>query len=133
MRSFLLTLAMGFTLSGVGLALPLEGVDSQDPGFLAFLSKRAIISPDNTCGNSFAGGNNSYSCDATKNAGGCCSPYGYCGNTTGMPRISITIYTTVHTNLSLSRLLRDWMSNSLWYLQRGNGSTVRQFILVRNK
>ncbi|KAA8572830.1 hypothetical protein MFRU_003g00660 [Monilinia fructicola] len=73
---------MGFTLSGVGLALPLEGVDSQDPGFLAFLSKRAIISPDNTCGNSFAGGNNSYSCDATKNAGGCCSPYGYCGNTT---------------------------------------------------
>ncbi|ESZ96056.1 chitin binding protein [Sclerotinia borealis F-4128] len=82
MKSFFLTLAMGFALSGMGSALPLEGTDSQDSGFLAFLSKRAIASPDNTCGNVFEGANNSFSCDATANTGGCCSAYGYCGNTT---------------------------------------------------
>ncbi|QSZ30905.1 hypothetical protein DSL72_000463 [Monilinia vaccinii-corymbosi] len=81
MKSLCLTLATGFALSGMSLALPLEEADSQDPGFLAFLSKRAMISPDNTCGNLFAGSNNSYSCDATGNSGGCCSTYGYCGNT----------------------------------------------------
>ncbi|PQE16751.1 chitin deacetylase protein [Rutstroemia sp. NJR-2017a BBW] len=79
MRSNFFTLAVGLVLSGVSFALP---ADSQDPGFLAFLSKRAIVSPDNTCGNSYAGSNNSYKCDATVNAGGCCSTYGYCGNTT---------------------------------------------------
>ncbi|TGO89880.1 hypothetical protein BPOR_0089g00100 [Botrytis porri] len=82
MKSFFLTLATSFMLSGMSLAFPVEGTDSQDPGFLAFLSKRATISTDNTCGNSFAGANNSYSCDATVNTGGCCSAYGYCGNTT---------------------------------------------------
>jgi hypothetical protein len=80
MKSNFFTLAVGLALSGVSFALP---ADSQDPGFLAFLSKRAIVSPDNTCGNSYAGSNNSYKCDATVNAGGCCSTYGYCGNTTG--------------------------------------------------
>ncbi|KAJ8064580.1 hypothetical protein OCU04_006908 [Sclerotinia nivalis] len=89
MKSLFLTLATGLALSSMGLAFPLEGTDSQDPGFLAFLSQRAITSPDNTCGNSFAGANKSYSCDATANTGGCCSAYGYCGNTTGMSRIPI--------------------------------------------
>ncbi|APA08080.1 hypothetical protein SS1G_00265 [Sclerotinia sclerotiorum 1980 UF-70] len=82
MKSLILAITTGLAFSGIGLAFPLEGTDSQDPGFLAFLSKRAITSPDNTCGDSFAGSNKSYSCDATANTGGCCSAYGYCGNTT---------------------------------------------------
>lgn len=136
MKSFFLTLATGFMLSGMGLAFPVEGTDSQDPGFLAFLSKRATISTDNTCGNSFAGANNSYSCDATVNTGGCCSAYGYCGNTTGMfANLQITCTCTYcsQANLCLPRLLRNWLPNCLWNLYWGNSPAVREHFHMWSK
>jgi hypothetical protein len=61
---------LGFALAAVSFALPTE-----DAGLYDFLSRRAI-SPDNTCGNAYAGANKSYTCDATINNGGCCSQYG---------------------------------------------------------
>ncbi|PVH85606.1 carbohydrate esterase family 4 protein [Cadophora sp. DSE1049] len=77
MRTSLVRLAAGLSLSGVSCALPAE-----DTGLHNILSKRLVVSPDNTCGTLFNGANNNYSCDATVNAGACCSQYGYCGNTT---------------------------------------------------
>ncbi|KAH9220986.1 hypothetical protein DL95DRAFT_442226 [Leptodontidium sp. 2 PMI_412] len=78
MRSNLATLAVSLTLFGFCSALPAE-----DAGLYNSLLKRVVvISPDNTCGTLFNGANSNYSCDATVNAGGCCSQYGYCGNTT---------------------------------------------------
>lgn len=72
MRASWVTLAVGLTLSNVCCALPAEG-----SGLSNFLSKRAVVSPDNTCGTLFGGANNNYTCDATVNTGGCCSQYGY--------------------------------------------------------
>jgi hypothetical protein len=65
---------LGFALAAMSSALPTE-----DAGLYDFLSKRAV-SPDNTCGNVYAGANKSYSCDATLNSGGCCSQYGTCAS-----------------------------------------------------
>lgn len=80
MRTTFLTAAFSLTLTGMSVALPAE----HDTGLYQFLSRSAaVVSPDNTCGNLFAGANNSYSCDATTNDGGCCSQYGYCGNSSG--------------------------------------------------
>ncbi|KAH8798836.1 hypothetical protein F5882DRAFT_508495 [Hyaloscypha sp. PMI_1271] len=66
---------LGFARAAMSLTLPVE-----DDGLYNFLSKRAV-SPDNTCGNVYAGANGGYFCDATLNSGGCCSQYGtcYCG------------------------------------------------------
>lgn len=52
------SLILSFALADIGFALP-----TADNGLYDFLSKRAT-SPDNTCGDVYAGGNNSYSCDA---------------------------------------------------------------------
>lgn len=65
---------LGFALAGISSALPTE-----DTGEHRFLSELAV-SPDNTCGNVFAGANNSYTCDATVNSGGSCSQYGNCAS-----------------------------------------------------
>jgi hypothetical protein len=65
---------LGFALAAMSSTLPVE-----DAGLYNFLSKRAV-SPDNTCGNVYAGANKSYSCDATLNSGGCCSQYGTCAS-----------------------------------------------------
>jgi len=65
---------LGLALAGISSALPTE-----DSGLYGFRSKRAV-SPDNTCGNVYAGANNSYTCDATINSGGCCSQYGTCAS-----------------------------------------------------
>jgi hypothetical protein len=70
MRANILSLAFGLAFATLCYALPAE-----DAGLYAFLSKRAV-SPDNTCGNVYAGSNKSYTCDATVNTGGCCSQYG---------------------------------------------------------
>jgi hypothetical protein len=78
MRANLITLAVGLAFTGMSAALTTEEAD-----FYSHLSKRTL-SPDNTCGDVYAGANKSYSCDATSDNGGCCSQYGYCGNTTGM-------------------------------------------------
>lgn len=78
MRTILFSVAIGLAIAGMSGAFPAE---SRYPHHL--LSTRSI-SPDNTCGKSFAGANNSYTCDPMANSGGCCSQYGYCGNTTGM-------------------------------------------------
>jgi hypothetical protein len=75
MRSTFFTLAASFTFAGLSVALPRE----HDAGFYNFLSKR-MISPDNSCG-VVMGQTGGYSCDAAANEGGCCSQYGYCGNT----------------------------------------------------
>ena len=77
MRTNYVTLAAGLALTGTSFALPTE-----DAGLYNFLSRRAF-SPDNTCGDVYGGANKSYTCDATVNEGGCCSQYGYCGNSTG--------------------------------------------------
>lgn len=76
MRAQIITAVVSLVSTGFAAALPTE----IDMGLYNFLSKRGV-SPDNTCGNLFSGGNN-YTCDATKNNGACCSQYGYCGNTT---------------------------------------------------
>jgi hypothetical protein len=78
MRANLITLAIGFAFTGISAAL-----NTEEAGFYSYLSKRTL-SPDNTYGDVYAGANKSYSCDATSDNGGCCSQYGYCGNTTGM-------------------------------------------------
>jgi hypothetical protein len=80
MRVGILRLATGLAFAVIASALPAPDLDM---GLYNFLSRRAV-SPDNTCGNAFAGANSSYTCDAAVNNGGCCSQYGYCGNTTGM-------------------------------------------------
>ena len=77
MRTNFVALAIGLAFGGISTALTTEEAD-----FYSYLSKRAL-SPDNTCGDAYAGANKSYSCDPTSNNGGCCSQYGYCGNTTG--------------------------------------------------
>ncbi|EPE34144.1 Glycoside hydrolase/deacetylase [Glarea lozoyensis ATCC 20868] len=74
MRSTFFTLATAFTLTSLSVALPAE----HDAGYYNFLSRRAV-SPDNTCG-VVMGQTAGYSCDASANEGGCCSQYGYCGN-----------------------------------------------------
>jgi hypothetical protein len=63
---------LGFALASMSAALPTENA-----GLYDLLSKRAV-SPDNTCGDVNAGANNSYSCDAVLNSGGCCSQFGEC-------------------------------------------------------
>jgi len=81
MRCSTTLLAIGLVFTGVASAIPTDDLD-----FYNFLSKRDIISPDNTCGITFAGANNSYTCTGITVPGGgpCCSQYGFCGNTTGM-------------------------------------------------
>ena len=74
MRSHIFTLVAAFALTGMSVALPAE----HDAGYYNFLSRRAV-SPDNTCG-IVMGQTAGYSCDASVNEGGCCSQYGYCGN-----------------------------------------------------
>lgn len=71
----IITCGLGVSFASLSYALPTK----TDMDLYSFLSWRdvAIVSPDNTCGNVFAGANKSYSCNATKNAGGCCSQYGY--------------------------------------------------------
>jgi hypothetical protein len=86
MRANFITLAVGLAFTGMSAALTTEEAD-----FYSHLSKPAL-SPDNTCGDIYAGANKSYSCDATSDNGGCCSQYGYCGNTTGM----LSEYNYVH-------------------------------------
>ena len=73
--------ALSFAFADLSYALPTE----IDVALYNFFSERAgvVVSPDNTCGSVVAGANMSYSCDAAKNDGGCCSQYGYCGNSTG--------------------------------------------------
>jgi hypothetical protein len=85
MHANLIKLAIGIAFSGLGLAHPSKNIydASLDAGLYNILSKRTV-SPDNTCGNVFSGANNSYTCDATVNSGGCCSQFGFCGNTTGL-------------------------------------------------
>lgn len=84
MRSNLATLAVSLTLFGFCSALPAE-----DAGLYNSLLKRVVvISPDNTCGTLFNGANSNYSCDATVNAGGCCSQYGYV-RTTSQPDLDL--------------------------------------------
>ncbi|KAI5806534.1 hypothetical protein DFH27DRAFT_480211 [Peziza echinospora] len=61
------------TYSVASFALP----SSEDAAHQLF--KRAP-SPDESCGNLFAGNNNGYSCTAA-NQGLCCSQYGWCGST----------------------------------------------------
>ncbi|MCJ1243780.1 hypothetical protein MMC30_000977 [Trapelia coarctata] len=48
----------------------------------AFLHQhKRTLTPDNTCGNIVAGNNKGYTCDPSDFwGGGCCSQYGYCGN-----------------------------------------------------
>lgn len=77
MRANFISLALGLAFSGMSFALPAE-----DAAFYNFLSKRVVVSPDDTCGTLFNGANNNFTCSETSNAGGCCSQYGYCGNTT---------------------------------------------------
>lgn len=84
MRLSFFGLAVGLAMSGLSSAVP---SNSNHP--VHQISARSV-SPDNTCGNSFAGANNSYTCDATVNPGGCCSAYGFCGNTTG--RLLFSVY-----------------------------------------
>ncbi|KUJ19929.1 uncharacterized protein LY89DRAFT_682755 [Mollisia scopiformis] len=73
MRTNIVSLAFGLTLATLSYAL-----SSDDATLHPFLSKR-VVSPDNTCGDVYGGANNGYTCDASVNAGGCCSQYGYCG------------------------------------------------------
>jgi hypothetical protein len=61
-------IALSLALACMTAALPTEDT-------YQFISKRAV-SPDNTCGNVYAGTNKNYSCDAMVNTGGCCSQYG---------------------------------------------------------
>lgn len=49
--------------------------------FTNSLLKRTV-SPDNTCGDVSNGDNGGFTCDETVNDGGCCSQFGFCGNTT---------------------------------------------------
>jgi hypothetical protein len=88
MRTDFITAALGLVLAGLSSALPTE-----DIGLYNFLSKRAV-SPDNTCGSVFNGNNLNYTCDVAVNAGGCCSQYGFCGNTTGIAASQTPLNTT---------------------------------------
>ena len=101
MRTSFFGLAVGLAIAGLSSGVP---SNSNYPYIL--LSTRSI-SPDNTCGNSFAGANNSYICDASVNHGGCCSAYGYCGNTTG--KTMFVIYSSV-TRIFHSELETPWSS-----------------------
>jgi hypothetical protein len=92
MRANIIKLAIGLTITGLSLAHPSKNIydASRDAGLYNSLSKRTV-SPDNTCGNAFSGANNSYTCDATVNTGGCCSQFGFCGNTTGMSSLKTSV------------------------------------------
>jgi len=85
MRSNLNSLAVSLAFVAISYGFP---SDSPISGLLNLFSKRTI-SPDDTCGSVNAGNNNNYTCDAASDAGGCCSQYGYCGNTTGMFNYSL--------------------------------------------
>ncbi|CAZ82925.1 unnamed protein product [Tuber melanosporum] len=65
-------------LSVLGGIAALSSFAVAHPFLPSVLSKRD--SPDNTCGNLFAGAGNNYTCGPT-NIGTCCSQYGYCGAT----------------------------------------------------
>jgi hypothetical protein len=97
MRFSFFGLAVGLAMAGLSSAVP---SNSNCP--VLMLSTRSI-SPDNTCGNSFAGANNSYTCDATVNPGGCCSAYGFCGNTTG--KFFFLVYPDSDSHLRFQRSL----------------------------
>jgi hypothetical protein len=81
MRANFIILAIGLTFAETSTALTTEETD-----FYSYLSKHTL-SPDNTCGDVYAGANKSCSCDATSDKGDCCSQCGYCGNNTGMSAI----------------------------------------------
>ncbi|TVY26403.1 Chitin deacetylase [Lachnellula hyalina] len=72
--------ALALFFGGLSYAFPAE----PEMGLYNLLPGRANdnVSPDNACGNVVAGANNGYFCEATKDDGGCCSQYGYCGSST---------------------------------------------------
>ena len=79
MLTHFIIVAIGLIFASLSVSLPTEF----DSALYNSLLKR-VASPDNTCGDIYAGAHNGYSCDASTNTGGCCSQYGYCGNTTSM-------------------------------------------------
>ena len=81
-----------YALMAVGIC---SAFSTEDTDFYNFLSKRNMT-PNNTCGNVFAGAGNNYTCDPNlAEGGGCCSQSGWCGmlhytfNDAGLPLISI--------------------------------------------